>query len=79
MLVQLRFTRIQRQLGQALALHPVPRTDSGSLFASIDLASHLVPGTGLGTLFASIDLASHLVPGTSVALGAWHRFGHPVC
>ena len=83
-------TRIQRHSGQALALHLVPGTDLGTLFASIDLASHLVPGTDLGTLFASIDLALHLVPGTDlgtlfasirpgVAPGAWHRFGHPVC
>ena len=43
--------------------HPVC-TDSGTLFASIDLASHPVPGTDSGTLFASIDLASHPVPGT---------------
>jgi hypothetical protein len=63
-------TLIQRHLGQALALHPVPGTDSGTLFASIDLALHLVPGTDLGTLFASIR------PG--VAPGAWHRFGQPV-
>ena len=72
-----RFTRIQRHLGQTLASHLVPGTDSGTLFASIDLALHLVPGTDSGTLFASIDLASHPVPGTD--LGTWHRFGHPVC
>ena len=42
----------------------VPGTDSGILFASIDLASHPVPGTDSGTLFASIDQASHPVPGT---------------
>jgi len=44
----------------------VPGTDSGTLFASIDLASHLVPGTDSGTLFASIDLALHPVPGTGL-------------
>ena len=43
-----RFTRIQRHLGQTLALHPVPGTGLGLLFASIDLASHLVPGTDSG-------------------------------
>jgi hypothetical protein len=63
-LVHFRLTRIQRHSGQALALHPVPGTDLGTLFASIDLASHPVPGTDSGTLFASIDLASHPVPGT---------------
>ena len=46
-----RLTRIQRHSGQALALHLVPGTDLGTLFASIDLASHPVPGTGLGTLW----------------------------
>ncbi len=78
-----------------LASHLVPGTDLGTLFASIDLASHLVPGTGLGLLFASIawrrtrclapirartdsgSLFASIRPG--VALGAWHRFGHPVC
>jgi hypothetical protein len=44
-LAHFRLTRIQRHSGQALALHPVPGTDSGTLFASIDLASHPVPGT----------------------------------
>jgi hypothetical protein len=44
-LVHFRLTRIQRHLGQALASHPVPGTDLGTLFASIDLASHPVPGT----------------------------------
>jgi hypothetical protein len=49
-LVHFRLTRIQRHSGQALASHPVPGTDLGTLFASIDLASHPVPGTDLGTL-----------------------------
>ena len=55
----------------------MPGTDSGSLFASIDLALHPVPGTDSGTLFASTDLASHPVPGTDsgtlFASIAWRR------
>ena len=59
--------------GTRRASHRVPGTDSGSLFASIDLALHPVPGTDSGTL--EPIRAPCLLASPGVAPGAWHRFG----
>jgi hypothetical protein len=53
-------------LGQALALHMVPGTDLGTLFASIDLALHPVPGADLAPCLLASTWRCTRVPGTDL-------------
>ena len=73
-------TRIQRHSGQALALHLVPGTDLGTLFASIDWRCTWCLAPIRAPCLLASDLASHPVPGTDsgILFASIYLALHPV-